>query len=71
MEGRNGEMSMFTNYDAQQVLNDNDKLSAYLINSQKIGPGSGEEIIHKYALVQILQELKACRREIKELRQKR
>ena len=48
---------MFTNYDAQQVLDSQNKLANWLESNKDISAGSGETTIHKHALKQILHEL--------------
>jgi hypothetical protein len=48
---------MFSNYDAQKLLNSNDELRRYLIEMKDIGPGSGETNIHLYALQQLIEEI--------------
>jgi hypothetical protein len=52
---------MFTNYDAQQIINSNVELDHLLYEMRDIQPGSGETTIHLYALKQLLLEIKALR----------
>jgi hypothetical protein len=48
---------MFTNYDAQKLLNSNDEIRRRLTEMKDIGPGSGETTIHLYALKQLIEEI--------------
>jgi hypothetical protein len=48
---------MFTNYDAQQVLNHKDKLFEMLTEMKDVKPGSGQTEIHLYALRSLLEEI--------------
>lgn len=52
---------MFTNQDAQDVINSNAELSIMLKELKKVQPGSGEILIHQYALKRLLEELAAYR----------
>ena len=51
----------FFNQDAQRILYDTKELDKYLDTLKDVGPGSGEMIIHLYALKRLLSEIRACR----------
>lgn len=52
---------MFTNFDAQHVVNSNQELIKAIDSLKDIKPGSGNITIPLWSLKIILEELKACR----------
>ena len=62
---------MFTNYDAQQVLQSNKTLEDKLIEMRDIEAGSGEILIHKKALKDLLMEIMVSRQQLRVLRKRK
>ena len=66
MEGMKGRrVQMITNYEVQEILNDNKKLQTKLDEMSNVEAGSGSVKIHKYALKQLLSEIVYLRQLLK------